>query len=143
MYYTKDYLEVLKHPFIKNLDICGPAFVTRILVHKIEEALAGSRKTPLSGSIFVALAQIEHERFLFDTCMQTAKSMDLEVSLGELTQGLALLHRVLFASWETLVTLHEFSLVLQELLGVLVDNSFLASYPLNVAMAQELFKVQE
>jgi len=38
-YYTKDYLKVLQHPFVKNLRISQDEAVTRIFVHKIEEIL--------------------------------------------------------------------------------------------------------
>ena len=142
-YYAKDYLGVLTHPLIKNLKIFKDPSLARILVHKIEEVLAGTEEAPLAGSIFVSPEALEHERLLFDAAMQTVKGMGQEVSYDELRQGLNQLHRILFFSWEPVDTLGGLSSALQGLLIVLVEKSFLASYPLNLTMAEKLFSVQE
>ena len=60
-YYARDYLEVLRNPLIKNLQLGADSVVSRVLVHKIEELLQGKEKSSISGSLFVSLKEIEDE----------------------------------------------------------------------------------
>ncbi|MBU0503265.1 MAG: PD-(D/E)XK nuclease family protein [Candidatus Omnitrophica bacterium] len=140
-YYAKDYLLALAHPLVKNLMLIGnnPA-VTRVMVHKVEEALTGIEKTELAGSLFIKISDVETCRELFDLCLATMKKMDIEVTRDEIKQALKQLHQLLFLNWEGLENLGFFADNLNNFLKILIQKSLLSNYPLNLKMAQ---KVQE
>ncbi len=143
-YYAKDYLKALSHPLIKNLKIAvnNPS-VTRVLVHKVEEALIGVEKTELGGSLFVSLTDVQGCKDLFDLTLSTMKSMDIEVTWDEIKEALKQLHQLLFSSWESLNNLSGFAENLDNFLKVLVHKSFLDSYPLNLKMAERVWDIIE
>ncbi|MCX5714769.1 MAG: PD-(D/E)XK nuclease family protein [Candidatus Omnitrophica bacterium] len=142
-YYARDYLAALSHPLIKNLRIFPNPGLTRVLAHKIEEVLLGIEETALAGSLFIGLKEIAGSRELYESSMRTIKSMGLEVSYAELEEAVEKLHQVLFESWEGLDNLYDFSLVLNGLVSMLIEKSPLGNYPLNLKMAEELFKVKD
>ena len=142
-YYAKDYLKVLSHPLIKNLKIFPDYSVTRVLIHKIEEILAGIEETPLGGSLFVSLDSIQHSEDLYPLAINTMRTMALEVTEDELKIALQELHNILFAAWENIKNFHEFTLSLERFLDVLVNKGPLGNYPLNLKMAERLFSINE
>ncbi len=142
-YYMKDYLKVLANPLVKNLKVFSNPALTRILIHKIEEILLGMEETPLGGSLFLQLPQIQGFRQLYDLAMNTMKKMDFEASNDELKQAVAELHELLFLSWEGVACFHDFSLSLNRFLQVLLEKSFLKKYPLNLKIVEKMFSIQE
>lgn len=142
-YYAKDYLRALSHPLVKNLKIFSHPSVTRVMVHKIEEILLGIQEAPLSGSLFFKLSDIQSSRELYDSAQMTLKKMDIELSYDELKGIVRHLHNLLFLSWENINNFYDFSLSLERFLNVLVEKSPLASYPLNLRMAQEIFSIKD
>ncbi len=142
-YYMKDYLKVLANPLVKNLKVFPNPALTRILIHKIEEILLGMEETPLAGSLFLQLPEIQGFRQLYDLAMDTMKKMDVEASRDELKQASAELHGLLFTSWENISNFYDFSLVLNQFLQVLLEKSFLKNYPLNLKVIEKIFSIQE
>lgn len=142
-YYTKDYLKALSHPLVKNLKVFPNPSITRVLAHKIEEALLGIEKNFLGGSLFVSLSDIYDSGELYDAALKTMKGMDIEVSYDELRDAVRQLHSFLFLIWENIGNFCDFSLALGSFLETLLNKSFLASYPLNLKMAQEIFSIRE
>ena len=141
-YYTLDYLGVLSHPLIKNLDFGYSAAATRILVHKIEEILCGMEKTSLGGSLFISLAEIEGLEDLYDLAVETIKRMDVRVSRSDLKATLRHLHELCFLWWQEISNFYSFAGRLEDLLDILVRKSLLTKYPLNLKAAEKLFKLQ-
>jgi hypothetical protein len=141
MYYAKDYLEVLKHPFIKNLDLCSSASVTRILVHKIEEVLLGVVESSLSGSLFISLSDIEEADEICAYAEQMLGGVSPSVCRRELKELICVLHRVCFSAWEDVATLADFAKGAQGLLELLLKKSLLAKYPLNLKMAEKIVAI--
>lgn len=142
-YYAQDYLAVLSHPLIKNLRILPNPVLTRVLVHKIEEVLLGMEETALAGSLFVNCDEIARSRELYELSMRTIKSMDLEVTFGELEEAVKKLHQLLFKSWEGLTSLRDFSASLEGFISILIEKSPLGNYPLNLKMAEEVLNIKD
>ncbi|MFH1442086.1 MAG: PD-(D/E)XK nuclease family protein [Candidatus Omnitrophota bacterium] len=142
-YYTKDYLNVLSHPLVKNLRLLPDSAVIRVLAHKIEEILLGMEETPLGGSLFISLSDIGNSRELFDSALKTMRFMGLEVTLEELKNVTAVLHDILFKAFEGIGSFYEFALSLEKILDILIKKSFLRNYPLNLKMAERIFQIKE
>jgi len=142
VYYSKDYLRVLNHPLVKNLDLAGDTAATRILVHKIEEGLSGVLPTDLSGSLFVSLKEIKACSDIVD-----AAKVFLGKEAGEtaktLRSALSGLHRVFFEAWEDVGDLDAFARALEDLLECLLARGALDKYPLNLKLMERLFDVCE
>lgn len=142
-YYAKDYLKVLTHPLVKNLRLLSNPSIIRVLVHKIEEILLGMEKTPLGGSLFFRLSEIEHSRHLYELALAVMKNMGLEVNWDDLKKAVKELHQILFAIWENIRNFYEFSLVLEQMMDLLVKKSSLESYPLNLKMAEKILIIKD
>ncbi len=141
-YYAKDYLRVLNHPLVKNLGFSGDAAATRILVHKIEEALSGVLPSGLSGSLFVSLKEVQ-------ACREAVQAAEVFLAgapsgrAASLKKTLSELHRVFFESWEGVSDLSSFARALEGLLDCLLAHSALEKYPLNLKLMERLFAICE
>ncbi len=141
-YYAKDYLRVLNHPLVKNLDFTGDTAATRILVHKVEEALSGVLPTDLSGSLFVSLKEVQACR----EAVQAAQVFLAGAASGRtaaLKKALNELHRVFFESWEGVSDLSSFARAMEGLLDCLLGRGSLDKYPLNLKLMERLFGICE
>lgn len=143
-YYSKDYLKVMNHPLVKNLRLssANPA-VTRILVHKIEEALSGIEEVGFSGKLFIELSELQNSRPLYDLALTTMKAMDIEVVYDELKEVLRQLNEIFFVSWEKLGNFSDFSFHLEKFVAILVNKSLISNYPLNLKMAERIYSIIE
>lgn len=142
-YYTRDYLKLLMHPFIKNLRILQDASITRVLIHKLEEVLIGIEENPIAGSIFIKLSDIERLAEIYRFTCATLKNMGIEISPREIEEALKEIHEFLFYSWEGIKTFQDFSHTLETLLEVLVDKGPLSEYPINLKIIEKLFLLKE
>ncbi len=139
-YYAKDYITALSHPLVKNLKITPDYSVTRILIHKIEEALLGMEETSFSGNLFVNLKDIESADTLFQ---RVAVQADVKVSIEDLRAILKTLHLSLFGRWEGMDNFRDFSLVLGDFLDMLLAKSFIGVYPLNLKISERMYSLAE
>jgi ATP-dependent helicase/nuclease subunit B len=142
-YYAKDYLNALSHPLVKNILILDHPGVARVLVHKIEEILLGMEKTPLGGSLFIDLLDLQDSRELYELALATMKNMGIEACYDGLKSAVTLLHELLFSRWEGVNDFQGFASVLAGFLECLVNKSPMHNYPLNLKMAEKMFQVQE
>jgi len=140
-FYTKDYLKVLRHPFIKNLRIHDDPAVARVLVHKIEEILLGQEASDLGGSLFVELKDIEGVRYLYELTKEILSRMDIKVNFDELKKMVVQVHELVFQSWEDIENLAEFGVCLERFIEMIVEKSPLKFYPLNLPMAQRMISM--
>ncbi|MBM3249321.1 MAG: hypothetical protein FJZ09_00535 [Candidatus Omnitrophica bacterium] len=140
-YYTRDYLRVLLHPLIKNLKPTGDAGSTRILIHKTEEMLLGMFKTPLSGSLFVDLADIEASDELYNFTMDFLINTEAKSSVRDLKNILKQVHEVSFGIWENVTTFAKLVEALQEFASVMLEKSFVSSHPLNLKVLERLYEI--
>lgn len=142
-YYAKDYLVALSQPLVKNLQILPSYSATRVLVHKVEEALLGMENTSISGYLFVKLKDVEKDTALFELAAKALKHMDIEVCPEELQNVLKELHSLLFTSWEEVNNFGDFAISLGNLLDVLLRKSFIKSYGLNLKIAERIYSIQD
>ncbi len=138
-YYTKDYLKVLRHPFVKNLELAGQdRAVTRILIHKIEEILIGQIQSDLSGSLFIKLEDVENAEALFESSLTVIQRMKIDISKAQLKAIVIELHQIVFRSWKDINRLSQLAVVLEKFLDIFLNKSFLNAYPLNLKMAARI-----
>lgn len=142
-YYTKDYLNILKHPLVKNLKINQDPAITRVLVHKLEEIMQGEVETSISGSLFLSLRQIERETKIFQLTAETLSHMKIDASTDDCREILQKLHTLFFTSWQGITTFKDFSERLGNLLDVLVKKSMVWRFPFNLKFIEKLFDIKE
>lgn len=142
-YYAPDYLKVISHPLVKNLNILAEPTVTRILVHKIEEILKGTVAAPLAGSLFVRLEDIEKCQELYFQAGDYLARVDIQLSQERLHKVLEELHHYCFSLWEEINSFNDFALAGEEFQEVLVKKSFFDMYPLNLKIMDKLFALFE
>ena len=143
LYYAKDYLNLLKHPLVKNLKINSESAVTRVLVHKIEELLQGVEETSIGGKLFLSLDEIEDEKRVISKTVETLASMNVKVSISECSVVLGQLHRVLFKEWEDINSVNALSKKLSDFLDILVQKSIIVKFPFNVQALEKLFIIAD
>ncbi|MDP2653756.1 MAG: PD-(D/E)XK nuclease family protein [Candidatus Omnitrophota bacterium] len=145
-YYTRDYLKVLRHPFVKNLSLGdtppSPA-ITRTLIHKIEEVLSGKEKTDESGKLFIDLKDIESLDDLYKLTLDALRRLNIEAGRAELEEILAVIHASLFASWDGVDNFAGFAEVMEKTLDLLVHKGFLKNYPLNINIANRMYDIND
>ncbi|MEI8348802.1 MAG: PD-(D/E)XK nuclease family protein [Candidatus Omnitrophota bacterium] len=142
-YYTRDYLEVLHHPLVKNIRFFQDQTITRVLVHKVEEVLTGKIKTALGGSLFISLASIETINDICYLTRDTLRNMNITVSIDELAVIVKEFHKLFFYSWDTIANFADFSRMLGSIIDVLLDKSMIASFPFNVKILEKFLSVKE
>jgi len=139
-YYVKDYVQALSHPFIKNLRLEDEdASLTRILLHKVEEALRGTIENPLAGSLFVRPEDIEGLDELYAAIAELAPGA--QVKRVQLQAMLTRIHQLVFKGWEEVRCLADLAARAADILDMLQEKSFLANYPLNTQAAQRVYQL--
>ena len=108
-YYSKDIMKVMTNPLIKNMRFFGDPAVSRIVAHKIENALDASSKTSLSGIMFFELSDILKEESLLEEINLTIKKAGTSLTNEKLKQIIKEIFELLFDRWEKAETLSGFS----------------------------------
>ena len=139
-YYAKDYLKVLRHPFVKNLTLGLDHSVTRVLIHKIEEILTGKEKTEISGSLFFSLKDMENLKALYELTLETSTEKNSKEKLRDILQEI---HRLFFLNWENIQNFENFAKSLEIFLDALLKKSSMDHYPLNVNIATKMLVVKD
>ncbi|MCF7916441.1 MAG: PD-(D/E)XK nuclease family protein [Candidatus Omnitrophica bacterium] len=142
-YYSKDYLKVLKHPLVKNRLIIKNSLVTRVVVHKIEEALTGAIKSLLKGNIFVSLSAIEEDKDIFKECKKTLKSIGYEINFKDYWKMIKQIHDLFFNNWQKIDSFCEFSQQFKLVLDSLATHQTLDKFPLESKALDALYKIEE
>ena len=137
LYYTRDYLRVLRHPLIKNLDIVGPQ-VARVLIHKIEEVLTGQIDSEYSGQTFLNLAMFAKDERLIEQTLLALKAMDIEVTAQSLKEMLKFLHDTLFHKWQKATSFGDLAVVLGDFTSLMRQQGSMSQYPFNDRIALSL-----
>ena len=143
LYYTHDYLNLLRHPLVKNLALCGEAATTRILVHRLEKLLSGEEKSSLGGRLFIDCASIEAEEAIYGPVKETLSTMDIEVSLDDLRWLIKELHFSFFKNWQEAKNFGQFGAIFGQILNLLIDKSAAWKFPFNVKVARKLYEIKD
>lgn len=136
--YIKDYLSLIRHPLVKNLRLADDPSITRVIVHKLEELLEGRQESSIGGSLFLTLAEIEQESKIYSLAAQTLNSMNIDIKQSQCRRLLAELHRWFFTIWGKADSFLAFADNFQSLLKLLVENSQLEKFPLNLKVIEKL-----
>ncbi|MCF7869689.1 MAG: PD-(D/E)XK nuclease family protein [Candidatus Omnitrophica bacterium] len=142
-YYSRDYLKVLKHPLIKNILIVKDPLLTRILAHKIEEALTGAFDSSVGGTIFVLLKSIEDDQNIYKECQKTLESIDYNLSLSDYRKIINQIHDLFFRGWEKIDSFEKFSQQIKLVLDCLSNHQLLLKFPLELKSLDAIYKIQE
>jgi len=140
-YYSRDYLKVILHPIIKNLLIKESPAATRILCHKIEEALNGTIDTSLAGSLFIKLEEIEIEAKLFQKCADSLIHQDIHLGEPDLKEIISKIHRLCFSRWEEVNNFSGFIIALQEFTDAVLFESMATKYRLNSKIIERIYGI--
>ena len=140
-YYTRDYLNLLRHPLVKNFGMRGDSVVTRVMVHEIEELLEGQEDTSIGGSLFLSLREVEAQGKIYLRSREILQNMDISISHDDCKILLAGLHEIFFKNWEGIDDFSQFSNIFLELLRILGEKSKLGGFPFNFKVVEKLYKV--
>jgi len=141
-YYSRDYLKVLSHPFLKNLDISG-LNASRVVVHKTEEILTGTIENDLAGELFISLDKVSGSNILLEEIQGTLRHMDIKVSLDDIAMIFKKLNELAFEAWEGISNFYEFSVSVENIIIALLQMSTLEKYALNLKAAQKILELVE
>ncbi len=143
-YYCRDYLRLLNHPFIKNLNLAGvDAACTRVIVHKLEEVLTGKESSSLAGLLFLDLNEIEESTELPKLVENALAGSGQPLTAKGIGPVLRELHDLLFRKWESPDTFREFCVRLDALISSLVKDSMMNLHPLNLTISEKIIQIKE
>ena len=137
LYYTKDYLALLRHPLVKALDLGVYKGHVRVLAAKIEEVLKGDILTDLSGRIFLDLEDVLRDEKLLDAIIQSSMAMDVTVetqnfaSLRKIVQDI---HQIFLGNFEKIRTVADLADALQKFVAFYAKHSSMDKYPLMIKL---------
>ncbi len=141
LYPAKNYLEIILHPFIKNLSIGDDL---RALLLNIERSLTGEAfVSALANKPFVTLEEIERECEMVNGELGTGNAERGANAECEALQSLREVHRIFFKNFETVKNLYEIAERLEEALTFLFDYSPVRSYVLSGEIFKQLFESLE
>jgi len=131
-YYARDIMKVLTNPLLKNMRFFGESSISRIVAHKIEEALDRDSKSRLSGRTFVSFEEIAGNKELLDEISLTVTKAWKYVSPEKIAEILKEIFSGFFLSWENIGDFSALSGVLFNFLKKIYSLSAAGSYALNV-----------
>ncbi len=141
--YTRDYLQLVRHPLVKNLKQAHSPAVTRIVVHKLEEFLSGIEKSAISGSLFVSLDDLEKEEAVFEAAAAILGGMGIEAGTNVCRDVLKQVHRLFLRQWEDVSDFTGFAERLDVLLQELVARSMVDKFPLALKGIEKIQQIAE
>ena len=134
LYYTRDYLRVLRHPLVKNLSL-SQAQVTSVLIHKIEAILTGHISSVFSGQIFLDIDVFIKEEKIYNEARASLEAMNISVTKDELEKTVVFLHDTLFQTWARVETFKDLAAVLGSFTSLMRQQCPMSEYPFNERIA--------
>ncbi len=133
LYYARDYLRLLAHPLVKNLDLAGDPALVRLLVYRIEEALKGLSRTAISGVLFIDLNEVLADEALWASFPDPAKMRAM----------LQQMHEVFFLNFHQLNCSAQLAKALEVFIVFMQAHSAMDNYPFNAQIALRLGQVAQ
>jgi hypothetical protein len=137
-YYSRDIMKVLANPLFKNMKFFGENSISRIVAHKIEEALDQNSGNCLSNKIFVSFEEIINNNELIHEISLTITEFWKYVSEQEIVKMLKVIFDIFFIFWEKINTFNYLFFVLSNFFKKIYSLSSVNNYPLNIE-AMEIF----
>ncbi|MDD4203343.1 MAG: exodeoxyribonuclease V subunit gamma [Candidatus Omnitrophica bacterium] len=138
-YYTKEYVSIIMHPIIKNLDIgYGQAF-TRGIVQVIENVFKGNIDISYSGQVFIDINELEKKGDFLEVVQEQAGSQD--ILQHDIIKTLSFIREHFFEKWGKVNSLKDLAAVLKGFIAVIMEYSDPERYPLQFNVIDALFKV--
>jgi ATP-dependent helicase/nuclease subunit B len=124
-YFAPAFLELILHPYTKNILIGQRADVTRILMHTIqEEFFTDSSKT------YFSFKEILKTDALFKRCVERLKQLDKDADEDELRKHAEDIHRQTLERLEHASSIGGLATALREILKFIAERSTAARHPL-------------
>jgi ATP-dependent helicase/nuclease subunit B len=123
--YIPAYLSFVLHPYTKNIYFTESAETTRIIFHSIEEYYA--RHT---SKTFVTLDEIEADERLFSLIMERLPEDLNHITVGEVRNHLAGIHRRTMRPFMDMVNVRDFSMKCVALITFIAEQSTARLHPL-------------
>ncbi|MBP9854979.1 MAG: PD-(D/E)XK nuclease family protein [Candidatus Omnitrophica bacterium] len=142
-YYTRDYLRVLLHPFVRSLQLNQSSTSMRTIIHKIEDILTGKERSAISGSLFLNLKKIEQLDELYILISEAFAAENVDISKEIVRENLEYVHKILFSQWENADNFSNFADVGEVFLNAIIEKSFLKNFPLNLNIAHKIYQLLE
>ncbi len=135
-YYAKDYIKTLKHPFVKNFSLCGKEYISRGIVHIIEEILLEDK------SVFISETEIADgiAKHIFELNVRLKEMGYSEVSADEAIVHYRNINDIFFSSWENVDTFSKLSEIVFYFIENLSKGINFEKYPLNKAFLSRLYE---
>ena len=140
-YYSKDIMKVLTNPLFKNMRFFGESAISRIVAHKIEEALGQDSMSCLSGKMFVSFEEIIEAKQLINNICLTITEVWEYVHFEKIIEVLNEIFGIFFISWEKIDNFCVLSDTLSKLLEKIYSLSNVSSYPLNIEAIEILLSL--
>jgi len=140
-YYTKDYLSILSHPAIKNLNIKNGFLVTKVLIERIQYFLQENDSSSISGKIFIELKEIEKEEEIYKETKSILDTMGINITTQDIREILLLIHNIFFKLWEKIDNFEDFSKSFIKLLDFLLDKSLILNNSFNLKILERLYEI--
>ncbi|MDR3306190.1 MAG: PD-(D/E)XK nuclease family protein [Endomicrobium sp.] len=131
-YHSKDFVKVLTNPFFKNMRFFGKSAISRIVAHKIEEALNPDSNKRLSGKMFVSFKEIIEDKELVGDIEKNITGAWKYLRSEKIIKILNEIFKDFFAFWERIESFADLSDVIFNFLNKLYSMSAVGSYPLNI-----------
>ncbi len=141
LYYSRDYLRLLRHPLVQGLQIGLEPGVLGVLIHHLEEILTGSLQSPISGQLFLSQQDILGDELLFSQTSAALKAMDLVIGPPRLRKAMEQLHQQFFAGWNQLSTFTGLAQVMDGFCALVSLQSGVSVYPFNERVSVRLMQI--
>ena len=126
----------------KNMKFFGDNDISRIVAHKIEEALSPDSNKILSGKMFVSFKEIIEDKDLIGDIEKNISGAWEYLSPEKIIRILNEIFECFFVSWEKIETFLDLSNIIFNFLNKLYSMSAIGSYPLNIEAMDILLKVK-
>ena len=122
--YVPHYLNVVLHPYVKNIYFEGKAETTRVLFHAIEEGLTRQRTRK-----FVSLQEIEEDEAVAQNLKERLLSTEGGITLNRLREHLTSIHENTIGKMLFFNNVGDFARKLKEVIEYIYQNSTARLHP--------------
>ncbi|MCI4626503.1 MAG: PD-(D/E)XK nuclease family protein [Candidatus Magnetoovum sp. WYHC-5] len=116
-FYTKDYLKLVLHPYVKNIFFLNRSDVTRIMFHTIEEILINNKQ------MFLTLRALQEDDDIFNKIMEKLSSAGIPATKEAIKTHLHSIHEQIIVQFQTFKDIAELATKAMDVLQYINDKS--------------------